>query len=125
MSNTCCVVVALQGARGHLQAGFLRFMHGQVSRNRSAAQRGADPDPLRDVQVCRVGALCCACHAQSAPASFMYVSICGAGLFPIYDQCLDVIGQRQACCAPNYERINLSSSAALTRLSHPPRHTSW
>lgn len=25
-------------------------MHGQVNRNRAAAQRGADPDPLRDVQ---------------------------------------------------------------------------
>ena len=41
---------ALQGARSHLQAGFLRYMHGQVNRNRGAAQRGADPDPLRDVQ---------------------------------------------------------------------------
>jgi hypothetical protein len=26
-------------------------MLGQISRNRSAAQRGADPDPIRDVQV--------------------------------------------------------------------------
>jgi hypothetical protein len=49
----CCraAVVAAQGARRHLQAGFQQYMLGQINRNRGAAQRGADPDPLRDVQV--------------------------------------------------------------------------
>lgn len=47
----CTLRVFVQGAREHLQAGFVRYMRAQVNRNRSAAQRGADPDPLRDVQV--------------------------------------------------------------------------
>lgn len=51
--NLCChaALVAVQGACRHLQAGFLQYMLGQINRNRGAAQRGADPDPLRDVQV--------------------------------------------------------------------------
>eukprot|EP00879_Flechtneria_rotunda_P017063 GHRR01017870.1.p1 GENE.GHRR01017870.1~~GHRR01017870.1.p1 ORF type:complete len:730 (+),score=267.93 GHRR01017870.1:831-3020(+) len=40
----------LQGGRNHLQAGFAVHMRGVISRHRSAAQRGADPDQLRDVQ---------------------------------------------------------------------------
>jgi hypothetical protein len=40
----------LQGGRNHLQSGFAAHMRGVVSRHRSTAQRGADPDPLRDVQ---------------------------------------------------------------------------
>jgi nuclear pore complex protein Nup93 len=40
----------MQGGRNHLQSGFAAHMRGVVSRHRSTAQRGADPDPLRDVQ---------------------------------------------------------------------------
>lgn len=40
----------LQGGRQHLEAGFANHMTGVISRHRSTAQRGADPDPLRDVQ---------------------------------------------------------------------------
>jgi hypothetical protein len=61
----------LQGARIHLQQGFHRFMLNQISRNRSAAQRGADPDPLRDVQVgARAWVHCRRIHSQvQRPAS--------------------------------------------------------
>eukprot|EP00878_Enallax_costatus_P026786 GHUV01028785.1.p1 GENE.GHUV01028785.1~~GHUV01028785.1.p1 ORF type:complete len:713 (+),score=229.05 GHUV01028785.1:118-2256(+) len=40
----------LQGGRKHLENGFSNHMTGVISRHRSTAQRGADPDPLRDVQ---------------------------------------------------------------------------
>lgn len=39
-----------QGCRKHLEAGFANHMTSVISRHRSTAQRGADPDPLRDVQ---------------------------------------------------------------------------
>ncbi|WIA20103.1 hypothetical protein OEZ85_005959 [Tetradesmus obliquus] len=48
--GTGYVEMLLQGGRNHLQSGFAAHMRSVVSRHRSTAQRGADPDPLRDVQ---------------------------------------------------------------------------
>lgn len=48
--GTSYVEMLLQGGRNHLQSGFAAHMRSVVSRHRSTAQRGADPDPLRDVQ---------------------------------------------------------------------------
>lgn len=39
-----------RGARRHLEAGHARHVHSWVSRHRVTAQRGADPDMLRDIQ---------------------------------------------------------------------------
>lgn len=94
-----CLLPQQQGSRHHLQAGFLRYMHGQISRNRSAAQRGADPDPLRDVQVCQ--------HLSDLCAY-------GVCVYGVFQGCFVL---RRACCLVTLLYIAMDPPA-LNRLAH-------
>jgi hypothetical protein len=42
--------LVLTGARKHLEKGHTQHMRTTVARHKLAAERGADPDPLREVQ---------------------------------------------------------------------------
>jgi hypothetical protein len=46
-----------QGGRAHLSKLFARHVRNTISKHRAVAQRGGDPDQLRDIQVGRLGRL--------------------------------------------------------------------
>jgi hypothetical protein len=43
-------ILIAAGARKHLEKGHTQHMRTTVARHKLAAERGADPDPLREVQ---------------------------------------------------------------------------
>ena len=57
-----------QGGRAHLSKLFARHVRNTISKHRTVAQRGGDPDQLRDIQVggAARGQQLCACVTRSA-----------------------------------------------------------
>lgn len=51
LMHACILSLAAQGGRAHLSKLFARHVRNTISKHRAVAQRGGDPDQLRDIQV--------------------------------------------------------------------------